>query len=412
MAETQTDKQEAQKATPVVAPDQPAELRRYGEKISEREYLDRRKAQRRAVVEAAKTVTESPTQEAATQSAETEEATEVTREDQTGSESAEAQTEAETEGQETEGQEAEVPQEDQEAQETEGEEYFPETLTEFAEALGVDTKDFLAGVTAQVKVNGEMRDVSLEEALRSYSSTSERERLGQAVAEERKALEAEAQQRRDEWTNRIQQADTFLQVAGSLLDMGPSEQQLAELAKTDEIAYLKARADRDQKVQQIQAVAAHRQELVNKAQEEQQQERLKFRKQQQDGLMDWRPELQDSSKLSAFENRLRTGLKTHYGYEDENVNNFFQTFDLRDLKVLDDAMKYRELKTQEKPIRQRLKTLPKLSKPGQKRTDAQLASDKVQSARNRLKSSGTTEDAMALLRANRARRNQNSGRSK
>ena len=408
MADTQTDRQEAATATPVVAPDQPAELRRHGEKISEREYLDRRKAQRRAVVEAAKTVTESPNPEAATQSAETEETTEVNREEP-GSESAEAQTEAETEGQETE---PVASQEGQEAQESEGEEYFPETLTEFAEALGVDSKDFLAGVTAQVKVNGEMRDVSLEEALRSYSSTSERERLGQAVAEERKAMEAESQQRRDEWTNRIQQADTFLQVASSLLDMGPSEQQLAELAQTDEIAYLKARADRDQKVQQIQAVAAHRQELVNRAQQEQQEERLKFRKQQQDGLMDWRPELQDASKLSAFENRLRTGLKTHYGYGDENVNNFFQTFDLRDLKVLDDAMKYREMKSQEKPIRQRLKTLPKLSKPGQKRTDAQLASDKVQSARNRLKSSGTTEDAMALLRANRARRNQNRGRSK
>ena len=407
MAETQTQ-DAAQPEKPVTEPNTSPERThsgRFGPKLTQQEWIAQRKDQRaeaqrtQKAIESLKESESKP--ETESQSDGDDQTTETSRDDQV-SDDADAQTEAEAEAQEA----ADTQSQD------DTQEYFPETLTEFAEAVGVDPKDFVQGIVDTVKVNGQEVQVSIADLREAYASKSERDRLGVTLAEERKAAEAESQQRRDEWTNRLQQADTFLHVASSLLDMGPSEQELAQLAQTDEIKYLKARADRDQKIQQIQAVAAHRQELVKKAQQEQQEETAKVRKQQQDGLMDWKPELQDAGKLSAFENRMRTGLKSHYSYTDDEINSFFSSFDLRNLKVLDDAMRYREMKMQERPVRQRLKTLPKLSKPGQKRSDAQLASDKVQSARNRLKSSGSVDDARAYLRARRAQRNQTSDRSK
>ena len=401
MAETQQTQDGAQ-PNPAPEPAQPENIhsRRYGENKSTQQWLAERKDQRAAARRAIETVKpQEPTPQADSPEPEPEPAPEPTQDTQEIP-SADAQTEAEAEVQETE-----APQE-----QAETEEQFPETLTQFAEAVGVDPEDFMQAVTHTVKVNGVEQEVSLKDLTRNWSSEGERSRHVQELAEERKVLEAKSQQQAQEWQNRIQQADNYLQMLQASIDLGPSDQQLAEMAQTDEIGYLKARAERDSKIQQLQTAYAQRQNLVQEAQYKEAENQAAFRKQQQDGLLDWQPDLREPAKISAFESRLRTGLQNN-GLEPPEIDNFFATFDLRILKIADKALKYDELMAREKPIRQKLTKLPKIQKGGQKRSDAQLANDQVLTARNRLKSSGNKKDAVKLLQARRAQRNlQHGGR--
>jgi hypothetical protein len=376
--------------------------------MDERKWLAERRKERRAVAEAVSTVKESPAQpnpDAEVSTPADESTTETSRKESEVSEGADAQTEAETEGQQAQASQGE----------TGDEGYFPETLNEFAEAVGVDPKDFLQGVTAPVKVNGEQQNVPLTDLLEAYSSKAERDRLGTAAAEERKALEAASEQHQQEYQDRLTQADEFLHAMRASIDLGPSDQQLNEMLNSkqiDERGYLVARSERDSKIAAFNAAIQQRNDLVKQQVIEADAKQTEYRKAQQDGLMAWKPELQEPTKLSAFESRVRTGLTGNYDFTAEEVGNFFSSFDLRQIKIVNDAIAFRELQAQEKPIKQRLAQLPKLQKPGAKRSSGQLANDKVLGARSRLKSSGSVQDGAALLKARRlARGNQTHGGS-
>ena len=407
MAETQTEqavKPEGATPNPEAAAPLNPEPDRDGPKLSERDWLKQRKKERHATrraIESAKPA------EASNSEAEIKPTTEVTRE-------TESETQAEgPEAEGSEGAELQTEAEPTEASQAESENYFPETLPELVEALGVESADFLQGITAPVKVNGEERQVPLQDLLKNYSSEAERNRLGEALAEERKAMQATAQQHEQEHQSRLQQADTFLHALQASINLGPDDQQLNQMLNSgqiDERGYLTARSERDQKVAAFNQAVAQRNQYAAEYQQKQQEAQSTSRKQEQDRLMDWRPEFQDPSKLSEFETALRSNLKD-MGYGQERIEHFFGSWTLEDLKLIDKAMKYDELMAQEKPIKQRLHTLPKLQKPGPKRSNAQQANDVVLGARNRLKSTGSVKDGVALLRAQRARRNQTHGGS-
>lgn len=378
------------------APRPSSDVRRPGGE-SEGDWLRRRREERRTAQVAQKAQDESKPdaskpetdQQTAEISRETDEETQVS------SEGADAQTvESEAEAQAAD------------ASQTQDDGYFPETLPELAEALGVEFSDFRQGMTVPVKVNGEERTVSLADLAEAYSSKSERDRLGIELAEQRKTFQAESERQTQEWQNRIQEAEAYVGLLQASLDMGPSEQELEKLYREDEFAYNRAVADRHMKREKLQGVLNKRNEMIQRAQNEQQKRFAEYRRQQQEGLLSWKPDLRDTAKMSAYESRARAGLKDHYGFTDDDVSSFFGSFDLRQIKVLDDALSYRELKKQGPAVRQRLAKLPTLQKPGLKRSDAQRANDDVLAARNRLKSSGTTDDAIKLIRARRAQRKQ------
>ncbi len=398
MAEQQATNQDGNPLNPEAAPKLDLDAyrdRRDGEKLSEREYLAKRRAERAAAAEQL-------TQDASTSEAEQEVTTELTQ-DETQVSDPDAQATEGTEGQQADGSETE-------ADDT----YFPENLTEFAEALGVEPKDFMQGVTQTVTVNGESRNVPLEDLVRSYSSQEERGRVSNELAEQQKAIQAEAERHQTEYQNRIQQADAMLDSLKVSIDLGPDEATLSQMlasGQIDERQYLTARADRDAKTAAFNKAVDERNQFVRQEMEKAQTAQKKARADEQEGLLNWKPELRDPAQLSAFETRVRGNLTKHYGLTDEQVSSFFQTYTLPQVKIVNDAIAYQELKAQEKPLRKKLHQLPKLQKAGAKRSAGQQANDAVLGARSRLKSSGSAQDAVALLRAQRARKAQRHGGS-
>lgn len=392
MAEQATN-QDAEKVNPEAAPRLDLDAhrdRRDGPKMSERQYLAQKRAERAAAAEQL-------TQDAPNPETEAEETTELTHE---GSEGADADAQATQEAT---------------ASESEADEgYFPETLSELAEALGVESRDFMQGMTTTVKVNGEERTVPLEDLLKSYSSQEERGRVSNEIAEQQKALQAQVEQHQAEYQNRIQQADAMLDTLKASIDSGPDEQTLSQMlaaGQIDERQYLQARAQRDAQMAAFNKAVKGRNAMAQEAAEKFQAEMQKQRGVEQENLLNFKPALRDPAKLSEYESRLRHNLTQNYGYTDERVNRFFQSYTLSDIKVLEDALAYRDLKAKEKPLRQKLHTLPRLQKAGAKRSEGQKANDVVIGARSRLKSSGTAADAVALMRAKRAQRNQRHGGS-
>ncbi len=401
MAEAEATNQDAKPVNPEVPPrlDLSAERkRRSAEQVSQREWLERRQAERQTAA-----VEQQAQPEAPTPDPQPEPTTELTPEGSEGSEADAQTTEA-----------AEVAPEAAAAESEADEAYFPESLGEFAEALGVDPKDFMQGVTTTVKVNGVEHTVPLEDLAKSYSSQEERGRVSNELAEQQRAFQAQVEQHQAEYQTRIQQADAMLDTLKTSIDSGPDEATLSQMLNSgqiDERQYLTARANRDAQSAAFNKAVENRNALAREANEKLQAAYQEERGREQENLLNFKPELRDPAKLSEYESRLRHNLTQNYGYTDERVNSFFQGYTLPDIKVLEDALAYRALKSKEKPLRQKLHTLPKLQKPGTKRTGAQQANDAVLGARSRLKASGSPKDAVALLRANRARRNQSHGGS-
>ena len=394
MAEDQANIQDGAQPNPEATPPLNPVTGREGTAKSERAWLAERK-KARATEQAVQSLKETPEPNP---EPETEPTTETTRKPE------DPQQEKDPEAQGSEGEDSRTEPETPESPEGEDEGYFPETLTEFAEAVGVKPEDFMQGVTATVKVNGEDQSVPLVDLLKNYSSEAERTRHVQALAEEKKALEAASQQREHEYQERLRTADEFLHALQASIQLGPSDQHLADaLAKgqLDEKSYLVARSDRDSKVAAFNELLNKRNEMLRQRHEEAQQKQVEFRKQQQEGLVSWNPDLGDPGKLSAFESRVRGNLKDHYGFNDEEVSNFFGSYDLRQVKIVNDAIAYREMKAQEKPLRDKLKQLPKLQKPGPKRSEGQRANDKVLGARSRLRAQQSDESGVAFLRERR-----------
>ncbi len=398
MAEQEATNQDGATPKPEAAPriDLSADRkRRSPNQVSAREWQDRRKEERRAAAE------QQAQADAPSPSPDPEPTADPSHEDAVPED-----------GQTTEATEA--PQEAAEATSEADEGYFPESLGEFAEALGVDPKDFMQGVTTTVKAGGVEHTVPLTDLLESYASKSERDNISNALLDERKAFQAQVEQHQAEYQTRIQQADAMLDTLKASIESGPDEATLSQMltaGQIDERQYLTARANRDAQKAKFNEIVEARNATAREEQAKFQEAQHKARVQEQEALLAWKPELREPAALSEFQTRFRGNLTKHYGLTDQQVDQFFQTYSLPQVQIVNDAISYRELKDKEKPIRQKLHNLPKLQKAGAKRTAGQQANDAVLGARSRLKSSGTPQDAIALLRARRAQRKQSHGGS-
>lgn len=92
--------------------------------------------------------------------------------------------------------------------------------------------------------------------------------------------------------------------------------------------------------------------------------------------------------------QIRKGGVENYGYSMEEVN---QVVDARAIKVLHDALKYRELQKAKPSVEKKVVNVPKVLKPGSTdKTDPNRES--LNKAKAQLRKTGRTEDAVAVAR--------------
>ena len=269
------------------------------------------------------------------------------------------------------------------------EEYEPEDI---AEVEGDD-----ADVYA-VKVDGQDVEVSLNELLAGYSRQSDYTRKTQELATERKQLEEATNQYMEEIQQNSAVREQYIQATGQFIAQAHSNlEQYTKidwkaLKEDDPIEYVTKRDEFREYQGRIQHAQRLQQQAAAEAQEEQGMMLEQHVAREHELMVEKVPEWADQEKRSALAGKIK-GYADTQGFTAEEIGSLS---DHRSLNVLIKAMKYDALEKggiRDKKIRNK----PKLVKSGTSRTKDAANKKKRNAQINRLKSTGDTKDAAALL---------------
>lgn len=237
-----------------------------------------------------------------------------------------------------------------------------------------------------VKVDGEEKQVTLDELKRSYSGQQYIQKGMQQAAEVKKQAE-EAYYALMREREGVQQ---LVQQAQSGMNLIPPVEPDNSQYKDDPIGYIEAKIEYDNQVKEYNANAAKFQEVLNRQSEAEQIAKAEYARQEANKLVEIIPELADAGKASKFKESIMKAA-SHYGYTPEEIAGISSS---RDFVVLRDAMRWQELQAGKETVKKKVNKAPPI-KAGAKRV--RTNGDKARKAQEKLKRSGSIEDALALI---------------
>jgi hypothetical protein len=245
--------------------------------------------------------------------------------------------------------------------------------------------------TFRVKVGNEEVEVSEEELLSGYSRTADYTKKTQALAETRKAVEAEkaaieeAKQLRQTYAERLQAIE-------QILTKETGEENLQELKDTDPIGYAIKVAERTEKEKQLMAIKAEQQRIAQQQQAEQQQAIQAHLAQAQTQLKQMIPDFADDVKAEVLKKDIRTYAKS-VGWTDDDIA---QIIDPRAVKSLYDGMMYQKLVANKGAATKKVQNAPKVIKAGTS-TPRDSESEAIKKQFQQLRKTGKKADAAKLF---------------
>ena len=242
----------------------------------------------------------------------------------------------------------------------------------------------------RVKVDNEEMEVDVDELIKGYSRTSDYTKKTQALAEQRKVIEAEKAKVQDAARLRDQYAQR-LQVIEQMLTQSPQE-NLAELKETDPIGYAVKMAEQVEREKQLAAVRQERAQLAQRQQYEQ-QERLKAHlSQEAERLQSAIPEMADEVKGEVVRKEIKDFARS-IGFSEQELS---QVYDHRAVLTLYKAMQYDKLQKSKPATAKRVAEAPKTLRPGPAQ-QSDPKSDDVKKLKGQLRKSGKQRDAAKLF---------------
>ena len=243
----------------------------------------------------------------------------------------------------------------------------------------------------RVKAAGEEREVTLDELIKSYQLGTDYTKKSQAVAEERKAVEAERQAVQEAKAMRDQYAQR-LEIIESMLNQPQEAEDLDYLKETDPIGYAVKVAEMSQKEKQLAQVRAERERISQQQEYDRQQQMRQMVAAESEKLVAAIPEFADPSKGETIRKDIRTYGK-QLGFSDEELAN---VFDSRAVLTLYKAMQYDKLQSAKPGITKKVAEAPKAIKPGvSKPRDSN--SEEIRKLKSRAKSTGSIKDAASVF---------------
>jgi hypothetical protein len=287
----------------------------------------------------------------------------------------------------------EVDQQEQESEEVEysAEEGSEDYTDENAEETEYQEEETQEPQRFKVKVDNEELEVTLEELQQGYSRTKDYTKKTQALAETRKAVEAEkarieeAKQLRDTYAQR-------LEVIEKLLAQDQGEENLAELRDSDPIGYAIKIAERSEKEKQLQAVRAEKQKIAQQQEADRQQALQSHLQQEAVKLREMIPEFKDEAKAEIARKDIRNYAKS-VGFSDEELS---QVYDSRAVKTLYNAMMYEKLMKGKTDAVKKVQSAPKVLRAGNG-GQVNAENDATKKQMQRLKQTGKKSDAAKLF---------------
>jgi hypothetical protein len=238
----------------------------------------------------------------------------------------------------------------------------------------------------RVKAAGEEREVTLDELIKSYQLGTDYTKKSQAVAEERKAVEAERQRIEEARYLRDQYAER-LQVIEQMLNQQPEGENLESLKESDPIGYAIAYTDQQRRKEQLAQVQAERQRIIEQQMQERQEQLGQVIQAEARKLAEAIPEYADPQKGDVTKRELREfGLKL--GFSEQELAGIY---DSRQVLTLYKAMQYDKLQSSKPGITKRVNEAPKVVKSGVSQN--RESSDELRKAKARAKQTGRVADA-------------------
>ena len=237
----------------------------------------------------------------------------------------------------------------------------------------------------KVKASGEEVEVELDELIKGYQQGTDYTKKSQALAEQRKALEAErnhleyVKQERQAYAQKLQALDSFL----SQQDQGVN---LDVLKETDPIGYAVAVADQNQREKQLAVVRNEQQRLAQQQQSEHHASLQNHLRQESEKLTSLIPELA-TAQGDAVRKQIRDYAKS-VGWSDQELS---QLYDSRAVVTLYNGMKYQQLQKSKPEVNKKLQAAPKMMRSGTSAPPTKSSSDKQ--AMQRLRETGKVTDA-------------------
>lgn len=301
--------------------------------------------------------------------------------------------EAETETEETAQDDvAEVEEVEAEEEDQEPEEEAEAADAEEADDEGEDGDEEEDEVSEQpstfkVKVDGEEREVTLEELTRSYSGQAYIQKGMQEAADMRKQaqeLQASLQAEQQQFVDFVQQ----LQQSGF---KQPPQKPDAKLLEKDPIGYMQANAKYEAEKAEYEAQQREIASVQQRQAKMQEQQREAYLQEQMQHLKQRVPEFANPETAKAAQEKLiRTGVE-RYGFTPDELG---QVADARTVQVLMDAMRWQELQAG-KVTAKKKPTPPKAIKPtGRRQQSPDVTRQKLH---QQAKKTGKLEDFASLL---------------
>ena len=237
----------------------------------------------------------------------------------------------------------------------------------------------------KVKASGEEVEVELDELIKGYQQGTDYTKKSQALAEQRKAIEAErghleqVKQERQAYAQKLQALDSFLTQQNQGVD-------LDVLKETDPIGYAVAVAEQSQREKQLAVVRNEQQRIAQQQQAEQQTQLQNHLRQESEKLVSLIPELA-TPQGDAVRKQIRDYAKS-VGWSDQELSS---VYDSRAVHTLYKAMKYEQLQKSKPELTKKLQAAPKMMRSGTSAPPTRSSQDKQ--VMQRLRETGKVTDA-------------------
>ncbi len=243
----------------------------------------------------------------------------------------------------------------------------------------------------RVKAAGEEREVTLDELIKSYQLGTDYTKKSQAVAEERKAVEAERQAIQEAKALRDQYAQR-LEIMEQMLRPQDETENLAYLKETDPIGYSVKVAEMVERDKQLNAVRAERERIAQQQEQERQQNLQRMVAEESQKLVAAVPEFADPTKGEALRKDIRSFGKS-LGFSDQELAS---VYDSRAVLTLYKAMQYDKLMASKPEVTKKVAQAPKVMKPGVAQS-RDTGSEELKKLKARARESGRVADAASVF---------------
>lgn len=223
-------------------------------------------------------------------------------------------------------------------------------------------------------------------------------RKTQALAEERKTFEAEkaeVDQQRQAYSERLEMLE------GLIKQSIGQEPDWDRLYNEDPVEYAAQRARWQQEQEKLQAIQSEKQRTHQENAEKQKKAFQEHLQKEQQRLLEQIPEWSDPAVRAKEQKAIAEYGQTALGF---SAKELAQASDSRAITAIRKAMLYDQMMAKKPKAEKKAQGKPPVVKPGTKKTKSQITRKKETTLRQKVKRSGSVDDAVALMQAKRQMR--------